>query len=1133
MTRGAVALVVIGLLCVFTLAAADPAAPDDPGPSPAASRAIIELAAGRGVDTLLVPPGRRRVCLSRRPIFIGTLEVYRDSTRLAEGIDYAADENAGCFEMFIPPADTLELHASYRFVPISARLRYQLHTRRELEGVPAAGVAVNASGVDGEFEEDGRLSVGGSKTFVVEIGSNRDAALRQSLDLSVRGRISAGVELQAVLSDRDSPVTPEGTSSEIEELDRVFVQVRSRTAEATFGDIDVAQERTEFARYERRLEGVRVRRGGERVEAGAVAANARGTYRTVELFGEEGKQGPYRLGDIAGLGDLVVVPGSDEVYLNGERLSRGQDRDYTIDYSLAELTFTPRRPITFDSRITVDFEAETDDYRRRFLGASAGYQRPGGGLHAYGLVLNEQDDRAAPRGFSIGADERRILEELGDREPVGEQIAARLVGAGNGDYVKDSATGHFEWVGPGNGDYEVSFVRVGTGFGSYADSMLSSGDPAYIFVGAGAGDFEPGRRLAPPEIQTVGDILLDWTGRRLTMNGEIAASRHDLNTFSPIDDGDNDGLATKASLELRGPSWSGGAGGIDVDGTWRRVDRNFTPLSRITSSFDFLSWNYAPGGLTEGEERLTAGISVRPRGSDLFRVETGRLRSGDAFHADRAAGSYRREARLSARVDWERTWSEEPQGAAAGLREVGGARTSYRLGMFVPLVRVRAERTQRSAASSFSGNRFHLWGVGAAVDPPGPLRLEADFERRLDDVRARRSGDEWDRASVTRDRGGRVQMAAWRGVSGTVEYRRRTLDSETAGASRATDLARLQLEALPAEGAARVLVDYQVTTEAVFPRTKEIVFVGDGLGNYDSLGVFVGTGDYDVGLVQADTTEILSRLDLSLRATVDGKTDPGAAAFWRNVRASSFVRVTQSTRAPFGRLVNPFDSDLDLSGDDTVEGAVTLRQEAALFPSARVSPRVRWERLRGIDGRFGNVRDRREEDVVSLRVRSVPRPDWTAEVEGTHEESRDITERFDPTYARAEETFTTRELKTELAHQPSPPWTVAVEGVAALTRSPEVREAEDRYEIAPRAAWTPSRLGRIEVRARWVEVRSPLPRRRPTFGFGLAGTSGREWSVISDFRLKSYLILAGTFRAVSPRGGDSLYDGRMELRAFF
>src|SRR5262249_3567687 len=100
------------------------------------------------------------------------------------------------------------------------------------------------------------LSVNGNKTLAVEFGSAQDAALRQSLDLSVSGRIAPGVELTGVLSDRGTPLSAAGATQDIQSLDRVLVEVKAKDGAGALGDIPVTLTRSEFGRLERRVQGV-------------------------------------------------------------------------------------------------------------------------------------------------------------------------------------------------------------------------------------------------------------------------------------------------------------------------------------------------------------------------------------------------------------------------------------------------------------------------------------------------------------------------------------------------------------------------------------------------------------------------------------------------------------------------------------------------------------------------------------------------------------------------------------------------------------------------------------------------------------------------------------------------------------
>ena len=47
----------------------------------------------------------------------------------------------------------------------------------------------------------------------------------------------------------------------------------------------------------------------------------------------------------------MIVAGSENVWLNGIRLNRGEENDYTIDYSIGEIFFMPKNIIYFDSDI--------------------------------------------------------------------------------------------------------------------------------------------------------------------------------------------------------------------------------------------------------------------------------------------------------------------------------------------------------------------------------------------------------------------------------------------------------------------------------------------------------------------------------------------------------------------------------------------------------------------------------------------------------------------------------------------------------------------------------------------------------------------------------------------------------------
>ena len=82
-------------------------------------------------------------------------------------------------------------------------------------------------------------------------------------------------------------------------------------------------------------------------------ARTKGEFASITFRGIEGKQGAYLLTDRLGNAGVSVVAGSERVWLDGERLKRGKDNDYVIDYRAGEVEFSERRPITAESEITI------------------------------------------------------------------------------------------------------------------------------------------------------------------------------------------------------------------------------------------------------------------------------------------------------------------------------------------------------------------------------------------------------------------------------------------------------------------------------------------------------------------------------------------------------------------------------------------------------------------------------------------------------------------------------------------------------------------------------------------------------------------------------------------------------------
>lgn len=144
----------------------------------------------------------------------------------------------------------------------------------------------------------------------------------------------------------------------------------------------------------------------------AAAAVARGKFRRQEFQAIEGNQGPYRLNGNDGEAYILVLSGTETVFINGEKMTRGQEFDYTIDYSTAEISFTSRRIITKDMRLVVEFEYSDRRYQRWMI--QAGHDVDWGPLQTRLHFFTEFDDGNQPVNQSLSDADKLLLALAGD-----------------------------------------------------------------------------------------------------------------------------------------------------------------------------------------------------------------------------------------------------------------------------------------------------------------------------------------------------------------------------------------------------------------------------------------------------------------------------------------------------------------------------------------------------------------------------------------------------------------------------------------------------------------------------------------------------------------------------------------------
>ena len=368
------------------------------------------------------------------------------------------------------------------------------------------------------------------------VGTNRDFTLNSGLRLQLSGKLSDDIELVAALTDENTPIQPEGNTETLDELDKVFIEIRHKDAIGTFGDYELNERTSEFGQIKRKLQGLK----GEFIfgqKRGFIAvASSRGKFNTNQFNGLDGNQGPYRLYGINNENNIIIIAGSEKLFLDGEELKRGENNDYIIDYSNSEITFTPKRLITSASRILIDFEYTDQNYKRNFFGTGFSSSIFNDILRVGVNFYREGDDENNPIEISFSDEDLNILKAAGDNRNAavrsGVSLAApdslgRIIGLySKVDTTINSEPYTYYVYTPGNANsiYNVTFSYVGSGKGDY--SKLSLGN--YEFVGVGNGSYMPIIYLPLPELKQVGDIVLNSIPfKGININAEISGSSWD------------------------------------------------------------------------------------------------------------------------------------------------------------------------------------------------------------------------------------------------------------------------------------------------------------------------------------------------------------------------------------------------------------------------------------------------------------------------------------------------------------------------------------------------------------------------------------------------------------------------------
>lgn len=441
-----------------------------------------------------------------------------------------------------------------------------------------------ASNTDADIFRMEGLTKSGSISRGVSFGNSQDLAVNSSLNLQLSGKLSNDVDILLAASDQNIPIQPQGNTQNLQEFDKVFIQLSNKTSKLIAGDFVVTKPTGYFLNYNKKAQGVgfstvfgtamdaKDTAGQGHMRVSMSAAISKGKFGRQVLEGVEGNQGPYVLRGNENEPFIIILSGSEKVYIDGQLMKRGQEYDYIIDYNAAQVTFTARNLITKDKRLVVEFQYSDKNYARSLVNFNDDYVKKNLKIHFN--IYSEQDSKNQPVQQSLNDQQKLLLHNIGDtltkayypavdsvawsnslvlyRRPVhGDTVVAGITYPGVFVFSNDPVVSHFQ----------LSFSDVGQGNGDYVSIPSSANGRVFQWLapvsGVHQGNYAPILLLVTPkkkQMVTLGGEYLLNKNTLLSLEG--ALSNYNQNTFSPYDHDHDLGQAFKLSFQNKTFTWS-------------------------------------------------------------------------------------------------------------------------------------------------------------------------------------------------------------------------------------------------------------------------------------------------------------------------------------------------------------------------------------------------------------------------------------------------------------------------------------------------------------------------------------------------------------------------------------------------
>lgn len=584
------------------------------------------------------------ILLDSNSVYPNSIQIFCKNTRINPE-NYTYSLNSNYLKIKQRCSDTI--FVSYRVFPFNLSQKYQSRDTSIIYKTnrPKDQFLLTQEDFTYDLFEKNTINKSGSISRGVTFGNSQNLSLNSSLNLELDGDLSNNLKIKASISDNNIPIQADGNTNKLQEFDQMFIQIYNNQMKLIAGDFWLYKPTGYFMTYKKRAQGLTfnyvIPKDTNKVwttqTSGAIS---KGKFNRQIIQGIEGNQGPYRLTGAENEPYIIILAGTERIYIDGKLMERGQEFDYTIDYNTAEVTFTAKNLINKDKRIVVDFQYSDQNYARTLFQNSIGYRSDK--MEFWFNTYSEQDAKNQSLQQTLSLSDKNMLKQIGDSVNLARAGSIDSIGFADNQirYKLIDSLGYDSIlvysVNPDSAYFKAVFEFVGDNQGNYIFSNFNALGKVYKWVepmnGIPQGNYVPAQLIVTPKQKQLVTIGTKYRlSSNLNLESELALSKNDINTFSNLDANDDFGKALKTKIIhnktlIKNNNWN-----IENALEFELLGTNFNPIEQFrTVEFD-RDWNTRYKGYKGNQLSTNGSVTLKNKRLGYFTLKGQHYKIGEDY----------------------------------------------------------------------------------------------------------------------------------------------------------------------------------------------------------------------------------------------------------------------------------------------------------------------------------------------------------------------------------------------------------------------------------------------------------------------------------------------------------------------